>query len=147
VKRYNYKRFKEEDSLDNKTPASIRKYFNSAERQYAKREIRKAQEVLIEDKEIKIVERFDLERALDRKYENIRFNFAVTLHNLGIPLWPGGDKTNFDYYWKYCDFQCNYDYCGLTDAELLERLALQLISNNVIDLNLAIKNARYPWWF
>jgi hypothetical protein len=124
MKHYNFKRFKEENSLDWKTPASSRKYLNSAERQYAKREIKDVLDLSLEDKEIKVIELRDL--ALDRKFANIQFNFAVTLHNLGIPLWPGGDKTNFDYYWQYCDFECNFDYSGMTEQEILELLALEL---------------------
>ena len=146
MKHYNYKRFKEEDSLDHRAPASVRKYLNSAERQRAQREIKEELDNSIEDKEIKIIERFDLERALDRKYKNIRFAFAQTLNNIGIPLWPGGDKTNFDYYWHYCDFFCSYDYSHMTEVELLDILALTTNSDYVIDLNLAIRNARYPWY-
>ncbi|CAB4125286.1 hypothetical protein UFOVP53_100 [uncultured Caudovirales phage] len=146
MKRYHLKRIKEENDLDHHTPPSCRKRFNSVERQYAKREIHKAQEVLIEDKEIKTRDIYDLQIALDRKLNNITFNFARTLHNFGIPLVPGGEKTVFSNTFNWRDFDNEYDYSHMTEAELLEMLALTTNSNYVIDLNLAIENARYPWY-
>ena len=134
MKHYQRKITLDKDYSDG-TKATPRKYFNSAERQHSKREIKDSLDSSIEDKEIKIAERYDLERALDRKFESIRFRFAQTLHNLNIPMFPGGDKTNFDYYWHHCDFECEYDYRHLTEAELLEHLALQLESNSVIDVD------------
>jgi hypothetical protein len=142
MKRYHLKRIKEENDLDHHTPPSCRKRFNSVERQYAKREIHEAQEVLIEDKEIKVIELRDLHRALDRKFANIQFDFAVTLHNLGIPLWPGGDKTNFDYYWQYCDFECEFDYSEMTEQEILELLALELDNKST-----KTYRPRLPSWY
>lgn len=145
MKRYQRKIALEKDYSDG-TRANPRKYFNSVERQYAKKEIREVQEALIEDNEIKTRDLYDLQRALDRKFNNVKFEFARTLHNLDIPLVPGGEKTTFRNTYNWHDFDDEYDWHGMTEDELLERLALTINSDYVIDINLAIKHARYHWW-
>lgn len=145
MKRYQRKIALEKDSTD-RDRANPRKYFNSAERQYAKREIHEVQEALIEDKEIKIRDLYDLHRALDRKFNNVKLEFAKTLHNLDIPLIPSGEKTTFRNTYNWHDFDDEYDWYGMTEDELLERLALTINSDYVIDINFAIKHARYHWW-
>ena len=145
MKHYRRKIELEKDYHDG-TKATPRKYFNSAERQYAKREIHEAQEVLIEDKEIKTRDLYDLQRALDRKLNDIKLEFARTLHNLDIPLVPGGEKTTFNNTFSWRDFDEDYDWHGMTEDELLELLSLSIHPNRTIDINLAIKQSRYHWW-
>jgi len=145
MKRYQRKIVLDKDYSDG-TKATPRKYFNSSERQYAKREIHEVQEALIEDNEIKTRDLYDLQRVLDRKFNNVKFEFARTLHNLDIPLVPGGEKTTFRNTYNWHDFDDEYDWHGMTEDELLERLALTTNSDYVIDINLAIKHARYHWW-
>ena len=145
MKRYQRKIALDKDYHDG-TKATPRKYFNSSERQCAKREIHEIQEALIEDKEIKIRDLYDLHRALDRKFNNIKFEFARTLHNLDIPLVPGGEKTTFRNTYSWSDFDDEYDWHGMTESELLEMLALTTDSDYVIDINLAIKQSRFHWW-
>lgn len=142
MKRYQRKIALEKDSTDRATP---RKYFNSVERQYAKREIHKAQEALIEDKEIKTRDLYDLQRALDRKLNGIKLEFARTLHNLDVPLILGGEKTTFNNTVDWYAFMKEYDWSEMTEDELLELLSLSIHPNRTIDINLAIKQSRYHW--
>lgn len=145
MKRYQRKIALDKDYSDG-TKATPRKYFNSAERQYAKREIHEVQEALIEDNEIKTRDLYDLQRALDRKLNDIKLEFARTLHNLDIPLVPGGEKTTFNNTFSWRDFNEDYDWYGMSEDELLELLSLSIHPNRTIDINLAIKQSRYHWW-
>lgn len=145
MKRYQRKIALDKDYSDG-TRATPRKYFNSAERQCAKREIHEVQEALIEDREIRARDMYDLRIALDRKLNMVSLELARTLHNLGIPLIPGGHQTVFHNTFSWNDFNNEYNYSNSTEEELLEMLALDINPKRTIDINQAIKNARYPWW-
>ena len=132
MKHYQRKISLDKNSSDS-AKATPRKSFNSSERQYAKKDIKSTLDLSLEDKEIKIVALSDLRRALDKKLENIRFSLAVSLHALGIPLLPGGEKKDFSYYWQHCDFEYEVISDHLTEEEILEILALE-VPNNVIDI-------------
>lgn len=146
MKKYNLKRFKLENNIDWNAPTKLRKYFNSSERQEAKKEIHEVQELLIEDKEIKIRDREDLHRALDRKFNQVRFDFARTLHKFGVALTPGGEKTNFRNTYSWGTFHEEWDWDDMTEDEMLEMLALTTKTDYVIDINMSIKHAQYSWW-
>jgi len=93
MKHYNYKRFKEEDSMDRR-PTMIRKALNSSERQYAKREISDIlEEVHLTTKERKkLIQdlRWDIEMKLvvDCAYKEAygpENKLAETLKRIGFP--------------------------------------------------------------
>lgn len=135
-----------ENSIDWKTGRDLRKYFNSAERQDAKREILEAQELLLEDREIKTKDRDDLCRALDRKLNRVNYDLARTFHKLGVALIPGGEKMHFANTHNYDCFYEEWDYSNMSEDEILEMLALTTKQDYVIDLNHAIKYANFTWW-
>lgn len=136
-----------ENSIDWKTSRDLRKYFNSSERQEAKRKINEVQELLLEDKEIKARDIEDLHRAADRKLNDVSFQLARTFHKLGVPLIPGGEKMDFRNTYGWSDFDSEWDWSDMSEDELLEFLALSTKQKYVVDLNRLIKHlSSNRWW-
>lgn len=146
MKHYNFKRYKLENSIDWKSPTGLRKYFNSSERQLAKRELDEVQTLLLEDKEIKVRDIQDIHRALDRKFNQVRFDFARTLHRFGVALISGGEKIDFRETYGWDDFHVEWNWDDLSEDKMLNLLWLSTDLDRVIDINTAIKNAKYTWW-
>lgn len=122
MKTYQRKIMLDKDCSDG-TRATPRKYFNSSERQHAKREIASEIEYLEEHLEIKVRDIWNLRHELDQRLENIRYDFAHTLHRFGMSIHPGGYQTFFENSYHYHDFDYSYDSANLSEAELLEILA------------------------